>query len=71
MEFTSALKEPAVNINSSKELWGIFITTKLIEVLVEHNNCGNETDHVKMKALIDLLMLTGTYHGNRQNFEGI
>jgi len=85
IKFTSGLKGPALNVNTPEELWSVFITPEIIDILVEHTNSiiatmkdnytqscrTNDTDHIELKAVIGLLMLAGIYHANRLNLEEI
>ena len=85
IKFTPGLKGPALNANSPADFWGLFITPEIIGLLVEHTNSiiatkkgkyaqsfrAKDTDVIEMKALIGLLMLTGTYHASRLHLADI
>lgn len=72
-------------MSSPVDVWGVFITPEMVDLLVEHTNaiiatkkvmyaqsCRTlDTDVAEMKALIGLLMLAGTYRASMLNLADI
>ena len=84
IKFTPGLKGPALNVNSTADFCGLFVTPEIIGSFVEDTDsiiatkerkvCSVEQNKghcLEMKALIGLLMLAGTCHASRLHLADI
>ncbi|CAB4063339.1 unnamed protein product [Lepeophtheirus salmonis] len=84
LHFIPGLKGPSLNAKSSCDLWDVFFTPDIIDLIVKHTNSliaedrsecikspRTNTDAKEIKAVIGLLLLTGTYHSYRLHLNDI
>lgn len=75
----------ALTAKSPSDFWGLFITPKMVDLLVEKTNLfiseirsnyseelrARETDCIEIKAFIGLILLAGIYRSNRMNLSDL